>query len=503
MDAQFTISTGDNIYVGNTEQGMRESFENLWAKSGVHSGGPWFLCRGNHDSHGPQLAYSKKNTKWVWPETYFTKVFETDLNFTVQVWSIDSHGFDNNQLSWLTKTVEASKARWKIFFTHYPWISSGRHKRVPAPVSIAQVAKKYGVQVVFNGHDHLVQSLVSEGVAFVGTGAVARGAMLNRGIDQDKTDFLWAFGIGYHVGYHGIVHIALTRNVMWGMLFFHENLVHEFTTVHDYPFQWKNIAEEPKDKSFPPPKEVLKYLTEEADSTKEKSVEEDSAPTPTNAVETKLAGKEDVLKVNNQRLQVTAPAPPPAKTGPVYVVSTTCLLCEGPSVNRNLTLWVQGVRFAQTHRVFLSYSSADCTPAGQEQPVMGTSVIVPTGPVMSFRPRGSLQSKSPVFVCYSDDEGKSFSTLMRAGLGRNYFDLHTEPDEQDPVFDPSTATKAKSERKTRKRTFRLPSNFKIQRADGGVSTMWFFILLASAVVGMFLAWKKGRQSAGVPRVQLG
>ena len=500
LDSQFTLSVGDNIYVGNTQQGIKESFENMWAKPGAHHGGPWLMCVGNHDNVGTQIAYTKSNKDWVFPAAFFTKTFETDLNFSVQVWSINTHSFDGGQMNWLTSSLEKSTARWKIFFTHYPWISSGRHKRVPSPVSVAQIAKKYNVQVVFNGHDHLVQSLVSEGVAFVGTGAVARGAMLNRNIEKDKTDFLWAFGIGYHVGYHGIVHVALTHNVMWGMLYHHENLVHEFTTVHDYPMRYKDVGGEPKDTTFPPPDTILKYLNLEADTTKEPTTSgaepatprTPETPTPTIGGNTTLATKEDVKAENDKRLLATPSEiiETKAKSKLTYVVSTTCRKCRGPSVNRNSTLWVQGVTYTNAHRVFISYSAFDCTKEGAERGrVFGTGLYTPTTPVITFRPVGEIPggvASIPATVCFSEDNGETFSTLLHAATGLNSFELFATPsaEENDEAELEASLKGDKVERKVRAKTRFIT----LRSGSEGIPSSWFYILAAVAAMAIPLAW---------------
>ena len=508
LDGQFTLSVGDNIYVGDTERGIRESFENMWTKKGVHHSGDWLHCKGNHDNAGTQLAYHSKNPKWIWPSNYFTKVMDTGLNFTVQIWGIDTHAFDAGQLGWLEKSLQESTARWKIFFTHYPWISSGRHARVPAPVTTAQIAKKYGVQIVFNGHDHLLQSLVHEGVAFAGTGAVARGAMLNRNVEKDKTDFLWTWGMHHHIGHHGIYHVALTKNVMYAMLFFRENLVHEFQTVWDWPLRYKDLGDDPKDKSFPSPKVIVQYLNEEADETKEEAVrEEKGEPTPPptpqptrGGVDTKLVD-EKAVEAENKKLNIGVPEVPGTvqKAVPTaqFIATAVCWNCLGPSMNRNLTLWVQGVKVsAEDHRLFLAYSPLDCNKEGEESAIPGTGPVALAGPMVTLKPRGGRQVQTTAFVCFSKDAGKTYASLKQAGTGMESFELLVEPEKVDEeemikqaLLQPDSTPPPQQKKKTKKS--RIPTLVELKKlhtGETGVSVGYFYILLFAICVAVPVSW---------------
>eukprot|EP01064_Diplonema_japonicum_P017431 TRINITY_DN2555_c0_g4_i1.p1 TRINITY_DN2555_c0_g4~~TRINITY_DN2555_c0_g4_i1.p1 ORF type:complete len:571 (+),score=157.22 TRINITY_DN2555_c0_g4_i1:63-1775(+) len=506
-DTQFTISTGDNIYNGDVNFGLTKSFEELWTRPGANGGGNWLLTRGNHDNIGAQIEYSKKNSRWILPSVFFTREIDTGLNFTVQVWSVDTHAFNNDQLQWLEKSLQKSTARWKFLFTHYPWISSGRHKRVAPPVTVAAIAKKYGVQAVFSGHDHLLQSCVHEGVGFIGSGATARGAMLDRRLEKDKTDFLWAWGLTYSVGFHGILQVSLTKNVMWGSLYSRTNMVHEFATVWDWPFKYNNLGEGNKATTFPSPKVVLQYLNEEADSTKpdevdkekEKEKEKEATPSPTNAIDTSKVATNVEQRITEKVIspEVLVKGAAPEKVA-VFVATTSCAECLGPSVNKKFSLWVQGVTFGKKHRVFLAYSSSDCTEEGQNRAVAGTNVIVPT-PVAEFTTRGAIKEQTDVFVCLSGDEGKTYFVLRQADTGVNSFSLYPEPPKGEAVTpERPQATAPSKEGATKQHLTRLINSLSsdnMVRHSSAIPASYFYILVAIMSVGIPIAWHKGRSAA--------
>eukprot|EP01059_Diplonema_ambulator_P023784 TRINITY_DN39388_c0_g1_i1.p1 TRINITY_DN39388_c0_g1~~TRINITY_DN39388_c0_g1_i1.p1 ORF type:complete len:575 (+),score=188.96 TRINITY_DN39388_c0_g1_i1:41-1726(+) len=500
-DTQFTISTGDNIYNGDVNFGLTKSFEELWAKPGAHTGGSWLLTRGNHDNIGAQIEYAKKNPKWVLPSPFFTREMDTGLNFTVQIWSVDTHAFGNDQLQWLENGLKESKARWKFLFTHYPWISSGRHRRVPPPVTVAALAKKYGVQAVYSGHDHLLQSCVHEGVAFIGSGATARGAMLDRRLDGDKTDFLWAWGLTYSIGFHGILQVMLTKNVMWGTLYSRTNMVHEFATVWDWPFKYNDLGEGNKATTFPSAKVVLNYMNEEADNTvphpaPQGETPEPATPSPTNAVDTsKVATEGDVDQRITEKIapEVLVKGAPPEKVA-TYVATTSCGTCVGPSVNRKFSVWVQGVEFGKDHRLFLAHSSLDCNEEGQTRALPGANVVVPSSPIVPFVVRGLITEQISAFVCLSGDAGKTFYVLKQADTGLNSFTLFPEPPREGerpvPTPPPSPA---------RQQLNTLISKLSDSSSGGGIPSSYFYILIAIMSVGIPVAWHKGRAAARTER----
>ncbi|KAJ9458868.1 hypothetical protein DIPPA_70125 [Diplonema papillatum] len=487
-DSQFTISTGDNIYC-DVNYGIKHSWEETWKKPNSHGGGAWLMTVGNHDNVGPQIAHTKKNDEWIFPQHYFTKEIDTGLNFTMQIWSVDTHSFGGDQVSWLEKSMQESSARWKIIFTHYPWISSGRHKKVPTAVTVAALAKKYGAQVVYNGHDHLLQSMVHEGVMFVGSGATARGAMLVRAAGQEHTDFLWAWGLTFSIGYHGILHVSATKNVMWGHMYSRTNMVHEFITVWDWPFKYKDHCEASKKVAcLPSAKTIVQYLNEEADTHSPPAMTEQATPTPTNNVVIKTATEADVQHVTAEQLPgslLPDAAYPPEKRA-VYVAAALCQGCIEPIVNEPFSIWIQGISLTEDHRVVIAHLASECQSTTKN--VIDRLHLQANTVNVTVSGTSGEGTDMDMYVCLSGDKGKTFHILTAADTGFNTFTVFAEPPANMPSPVPST------EKGVGHLHHRLQSMITSIRPtpQGGVPWSWVVILVVAAGAG---AWYHGRLSA--------
>ena len=120
----------------------------------------------------------------------------------VDFFALDSNYMDRSQLEWLERELQASSATWKIAFFHHPLYSSaGRHgsekdlRRVLEPLLI-----RYGVQVVFSGHDHVYERIRPQhGITYfvcgssgqLRSGNLEKGSGLTAaGFDQDRAFML-------------------------------------------------------------------------------------------------------------------------------------------------------------------------------------------------------------------------------------------------------------------------------------------------------------------------
>jgi 3',5'-cyclic AMP phosphodiesterase CpdA len=68
---------------------------------------------------------------------------------------------DPRQMAWLESALKQSTDDWKICYFHHPIYSDGgRHgSDVELRVTLEPVFLKYGVNVVFAGHDHIYERL--------------------------------------------------------------------------------------------------------------------------------------------------------------------------------------------------------------------------------------------------------------------------------------------------------------------------------------------------------
>src|SRR5262249_14195791 len=65
------------------------------------------------------------------------------------------------QLAWIDKALKESSEEWKICYFHHPLYSDGgRHgPEVELRVILEPLLVKYGVNVVFSGHDHIYERI--------------------------------------------------------------------------------------------------------------------------------------------------------------------------------------------------------------------------------------------------------------------------------------------------------------------------------------------------------
>jgi 3',5'-cyclic AMP phosphodiesterase CpdA len=68
---------------------------------------------------------------------------------------------DPGQLQWIENTLKESTDQWKICYFHHPLYSDGRRhgSSVDLRVVLEPLFVKYGVSVVFSGHDHIYERI--------------------------------------------------------------------------------------------------------------------------------------------------------------------------------------------------------------------------------------------------------------------------------------------------------------------------------------------------------
>ncbi len=125
----------------------------------------FYATLGNHDESN-QRFYEKFNMNG---EEYY--------NFkkgSVSFYSLNSNYMDAKQLKWLEEKLAADASEWKVAFFHHPPYSSG--KKHGSSSSLREVVEplflKYGVNVVFAGHEHFYERLKPQkGVYYFISGA--------------------------------------------------------------------------------------------------------------------------------------------------------------------------------------------------------------------------------------------------------------------------------------------------------------------------------------------
>ncbi len=149
---QFVIMMGDNMYGGQKPKDFEKKFE-LPYKPLLDGGVQFYATLGNHDEPDKAMFYKPFN---MGGRRYYTFV-KGPIEFFV----LDSDYMDPPQVKWVEEQLQRSSAEWKIAYFHHPLYSSGaRHgSQMDLRGLLEPLFVKYGVNVVFSGHDHFYERI--------------------------------------------------------------------------------------------------------------------------------------------------------------------------------------------------------------------------------------------------------------------------------------------------------------------------------------------------------
>jgi predicted phosphodiesterase len=189
---EFVLMLGDNIYGGERPQDFEKKFERPY-KALLDLKIPFYASLGNHDD---------PNQRFYKPFNMDGKRFYTFEKDGVRFFALDSNYMDQAQQEWLEKELSSSKDKWKIAFFHHPLYSSGeRHgSEEDLRAVLEPLFLKYGVSVVFSGHEHFYERLKPQnGITYFTSGGGAKlregnirvGSELTaKGFDTDRSYML-------------------------------------------------------------------------------------------------------------------------------------------------------------------------------------------------------------------------------------------------------------------------------------------------------------------------
>jgi hypothetical protein len=187
----FVLALGDNMYGSQQPADFVTKFQKPYEPL-LQAGVRFFGTLGNHDRPENRF-YPGFN---MGGERFYTFVRQR-VRFVV----LDTNVLDPKQLSWAESTLRDAREPWKIAYFHHPLYSNGgRHgSNVELRVLLEPILVRYGVSVVFTGHEHIYERLKPQkGIThFVeGSGGKLRKGDLQRaettaaGYDQDRTFML-------------------------------------------------------------------------------------------------------------------------------------------------------------------------------------------------------------------------------------------------------------------------------------------------------------------------
>jgi predicted phosphodiesterase len=162
----FVIMLGDNMYGSERPQDFVKKFETPY-KPLLDGKVEFFAALGNHDDQN-QRFYKPFN---MGGERYYS--FKKG---SVRFFALDSNYMDPDQVKWLDQQLQASGSDWKIPYFHHPLYSSGMHgSQVELRAVIEPMFVKYGVDVVFAGHEHFYERIKPQkGIYYFTSGGAAK-----------------------------------------------------------------------------------------------------------------------------------------------------------------------------------------------------------------------------------------------------------------------------------------------------------------------------------------
>jgi 3',5'-cyclic AMP phosphodiesterase CpdA len=147
----LVIMLGDNMYGSQTPADFVKKFEQPYAPL-LMAGVKFQASIGNHD-RPEQVSYKPYNMNG---QRYYTYTRNN-----VRFFALDSNLVDRKQLEWIETALKDSREAWKICYFHHPLYSNAnRHgSAIDLRVLLEPIFVKYGVNVVFSGHDHVYERI--------------------------------------------------------------------------------------------------------------------------------------------------------------------------------------------------------------------------------------------------------------------------------------------------------------------------------------------------------
>ena len=163
----LVIMLGDNFYGSQTPPELVRKFDRPY-KALLDAGVAFYAAIGNHDEPFT-IGYPPLN---MGGRRYYT--FTRDR---IRFFVLDTNVMDAAQLRWFEAALAEAPEPWKIAYFHHPlYGNAGRHgSAVDLRVLIEPLLLRYGVSVVFSGHDHVYERLTPQrGVTYFVAGSGGR-----------------------------------------------------------------------------------------------------------------------------------------------------------------------------------------------------------------------------------------------------------------------------------------------------------------------------------------
>ncbi|MBI4300461.1 MAG: metallophosphoesterase family protein [Chloroflexi bacterium] len=164
-EPDFVINVGDLVESGKRMSDWDAFFED---EKELLLTAPLYPALGNQEEDSPlyfSLFALPGNERWYSFDSGPAHFVALDVVFS-------DYGPGSEQYAWLERDLRETARPWKIVFAHYPPydFSSFRGSALAVREALAPLFEKYGVQVVFGGHNHHYQRNLANGVTYIVTG---------------------------------------------------------------------------------------------------------------------------------------------------------------------------------------------------------------------------------------------------------------------------------------------------------------------------------------------
>jgi predicted phosphodiesterase len=162
----FAIMLGDNIYGSERPQDFDNKFIKPYRPL-LDAKVEFNATLGNHDD---------PNQRFYKPFNFGGNRYRTFKKGNVRFFVLDSNYLDPDQLKWLEKELSASGSDWKIAYFHHPlYTTASRGPELEVRTVLEPLFLKYGVDVVFSGHEHVYERLKPQkGIYYFTEGGAAK-----------------------------------------------------------------------------------------------------------------------------------------------------------------------------------------------------------------------------------------------------------------------------------------------------------------------------------------
>jgi predicted phosphodiesterase len=192
---EFVITLGDNIYTGSRPADYEKDFAAPY-KPLLDAGVPFYATLGNHDT---------TNERFYKPFNMNGANYYSYKKGNVRFFALDSNYMDQKQVAWIEAQLQgAGNSDWKVCYFHHALYSSARFHGAATDLrrTLEPLFVKYGVDVVFAGHDHVYERVLpQQGIYYFTEGAsgslrpgnLSPSAITAKGFDADRSFLLIEF----------------------------------------------------------------------------------------------------------------------------------------------------------------------------------------------------------------------------------------------------------------------------------------------------------------------